>query len=199
MTENKDDFGGELDIPEKYKKFFQKFEEINSLEIEQWKVAHILGYFIGKFKIAYGTDYKWKYNSPSPAKCFEVFQVKKMSQLLSSKPKILKEYIDWVFVEKVEKDKKKFRSISFLTGEDILKEYKELILSDRPIDRTMKLPENIIQFLAPFNSKIGTIITYGDLAFYNKALLSEKWWQEQTQEMHKVYPEFDFSILEKIK
>lgn len=199
MTENKDDFGGELEIPDRYQKFFQKFEEIKTLDIEQWKTAHILGYFVGKFKVAYGTDYKFKYNSPSPSKCFEVFQIKKMSQLLSSKPKILKEYIDWIFSEKVEKGKKKFRSISFLTGEDILKEYKELILNDKPIDRTTLLPSNIITLLSPLNSNIGIIATYGDFAFYNKALGKEEWWQEKMKEAHKLYPEFDFTTLERIK
>jgi hypothetical protein len=170
MTENKDDFGGELtDIPEKYQKFFNKFAEVDGIAVEQWKVAHILGYFTREFKVAFQTDYKFKFNSPSPSKCFEVFQVKKLSQLLSSNPKILKEYIDWVFSEKVEKNKKKFRSISFLTGEDNLTEYKMLMLSPK-LDRSTLLPEIVLAELKVSNiERVTEIKTFGDAAFIYQA------------------------------
>lgn len=175
MTENKDDFGGELnEIPEKYQKFFNKFAEIDTLTVEQWKVAQTLGYFVRKFKAAFQTDYKFKYNSPSPTKCFEVFQVKKLSQLLSSNPKILKDYIDWIFVEKVEKHKKKFRSISFLTGEDNLIEYKQLVLSPI-IDRSTILPERVLaDFSGASCIELSTIKTFGDASFVYQAYKNNK-------------------------
>lgn len=163
--------GGELtDLPnEKYQKFFLKFNEIDSLEIAMWKPVHLIGYFCKKFKEAFNSDYKFKFNAPSPVKSFEVFQIKKLSQMLSSKPNILKEYIDWIFKEKVEKDGKKFRSISFITGEDIVKEYKmNVLMSEKPIDRSTLLPLNIINKLKE-ELKI-EVLTFGDLAFQWQAL-----------------------------
>ena len=59
MTKKDDETGGELTpIPnDKYKKFFAKFEEIETLDVSQWKVAHILGYFCKKYKETYGVHF----------------------------------------------------------------------------------------------------------------------------------------------
>jgi len=197
-----DQTGGELvDIPnDKYKKFFEKFNEINSVELTAWKPVHLIGFFCAKFKEAYGTDYKFKFNSPSPSKCFEVFQIKKLSQMLSSQPNILKEYIDWIFKEKVEKDGKKFRSISFITSEDIVKEYKmNVLMSDKPIDRSTKLSDEMVLL---FNEgdweESGLISTYGDLAFFIKAYENSPYFTTRIEYAKEKY-NFDFSILEKIK
>ncbi len=35
---------------EKYTKFFEKFKEISTLDVDNWKPAHILGYFCMKYK-----------------------------------------------------------------------------------------------------------------------------------------------------
>lgn len=160
MKEQEDLNGGELtDIPnDKYKKFFEKFSEIETLKMDQWKPTHILAYFTKKFLIAFNSNYAFKFNSPSPSKCFEIFQVKKLSQLLSSKPEILTKYIDWIFNEKVVKHKKKFRSISFLTNEENLTEYKMMILTNANITRTTLLP-----------IQLENIKTYGDAAFIYQA------------------------------
>jgi len=162
--------GGELsDIPnDKYKKFFIKFEEIKTLPVQNWKPVHLLGFFISKFQETFGAPYQFKFNSPSPSKCFEVFHIKKLGSVLSSKPNTLKEYINWIFEEKVGIDGKKFRSISFLTNEDIVKEYKLKMMSKSKIDRTTLLPNQIKECFAKFPD----INTYGDLAFYRQALLN---------------------------
>lgn len=67
-TKEKEITGGELsDIPnDQYRKFFEKFKEIETLDVEQWKPAHILAYFCKKYKETYEIDYKFKFNSPSP-------------------------------------------------------------------------------------------------------------------------------------
>jgi len=168
---NKESTGGELtDIPnEQYKKFFDKFLEINSVEINQWKPAHLLGYFCKKYKGQYKSNYQFKFNSPSPSKSFEVFQIKKLAMLLSSNPEILKDYIDWVYENKVAKAKRKLTSISFLTNEITLNEYKRYVLlsdkHDLNINRSTMLPEKYKVIFDQANIKINT---YGDLAFISQ-------------------------------
>lgn len=166
--DNKNLTGGELtDAPnDQYRKFFAKFSEINTLDVMEWKPVHILAYFIKKYKETYNTDYKFKFNSPAPGKCFEVFQVKKLSSMLTSKPNLLRDYIDWIYLNKVVKAKRKITSISFMTNEGIVNEYKFNVLlpqtKDLNIDRSTELPEKYLHILSSMGVSVKT---YGDLSF----------------------------------
>lgn len=171
MNKKKESTGGELtDLPnEQYKKFFDKFVEIEKLDAAQWKPVHILAYFCQKYKDTYSVDYKFKFNSPSPTKCFEVFQVKKLAMLLTSNPSLLKDYIDWVYLNKVVKAKRRLTSISFMTTEGLIQEYKMNVLlgdkKDTNIDRSTPLPD---KYQSVFQNVGTTIKTYGDLAFISQ-------------------------------
>lgn len=150
----------------KYEQFFAKFADLNTLDIKEYKPVHLIGYFCKKYKEQYNIDYKFKFNSPSPSKCFEVFQIKRAAMLLSSDPLILKEYIDWVFLTKVVAAKRRLTSISFMTAECVINEYKINVLlagdHNKNIDRTIPLPN---KYLQPFVDCQQSIRTYGDLAF----------------------------------
>lgn len=197
IEQNLEQTGGELtDIPnEKYQKFFEKMRE--TLEIKDWKPVHLIGYFSQKYADLYETPYKFKFNSPSPSKCFEVFQIKKLSSILSSQPIFLKEYIDWVFEEKIIKPKKRITSISFLTKEETVKEYKFNVLmtnkTSATISRAAALPLNYRLLLIDLPMLIDT---YGDLAFL--AQMPTK--TEQVAEAFNklVQAGFDLNILSKI-
>jgi hypothetical protein len=163
--------GGTLgDFPnKKYEQFFAKFKEIESLDIAQFKPVHLIGYFCKKYKTHFNIDYKFKFNSPAPSKCFEVFQIKKLGMLLSSDPKILKDYIDWVFSDKVVKAKRRITSISFMTAEGVANEYKMNILlagdRNQNIDRSTLLPNKYQQI---FTDRQVFANTYGDVAFLSQ-------------------------------
>lgn len=181
---------------EKYKKFFDKFTEIETLEVEQWKTAHLLGYFCKKYKETYNEDYSWKFNNPSPTKCFEVWQMNVLGAKLSANPKILKEYIDWGYKTLVPKAKRRFTSISFFTKDDTLIFYKMNILlagkKNLNVDRSTLLPEN---YKAVFQEAGIFAENYGDLAFLSQ--------MEQTPEMVLAFEKleqlgFDKDILGRI-
>lgn len=163
--------GGELtDAPNKsYEKFFAKFAEIDTLPISEWKPAHLIAYFVKKYQDEYDTKYKFKFNSSAPSKCFEVFQIKKLAQMLSADPEILKDYIDWVYDNRVKKAKRRLTSISFMTVEGIVQEYKFKVLldqgNDNKVDRTTPLPEKYKNVF--FQSGVN-VATYGDLAFLSQ-------------------------------
>ena len=171
-AEEKEINGGELtDLPnDQYKKFFDKFVEIEKLDVAEWKPVHILAYFCKKYQDQYQIKYQFKYNSPSPLKCFEVFQVKKLAMLLSSNPNILKEYIDWIYENKVVKAKRRLTSISFMTHDGVVGEYKTNVLlagkKNLSVDRSTSLPKNYQDIM---ESVAGIAIkTYGDLAFVSQ-------------------------------
>lgn len=166
--EEKESSGGELtDYPnDKYRQFFEKFAEIDTLEVTQWKPVHVLAYFCKKYEEQYQTKYVFKFNSPSPAKCFEVFQVKRLAMLLSSNPQILKTYIDWIYQTKVQQAKRKLTSISFMVHEETVKWYLQNILlagkKNLNVDRSTQLPLNYREVF----TGIGIAAqNYGDLAF----------------------------------
>lgn len=149
---------------EKYTKFFEKFKEISTLDVDNWKPAHILGYFCMKYKDKYNIEYSWKFNTPQPSKSFEVWQVNTLAIKLSSKPSIIKEYIDWVFDNKVKNLKRRFTSISFLTKEENLSAFKYNLLqsNSKTIKRTTILPTSYKNIFLNINKNIET---YGDLSF----------------------------------
>lgn len=168
MSKKVEEDGGELKtIPnEKYEKFFAKFAEIETLEVSQWKVAHLLGYFCKKYQETYKMDYPWKFNNPNPNKCFEVWQLNTLVAKLSANPKILKDYIDWAYLNLVPKAKRRLTSISFMTKDEVVNPYKVNVLlggkKNLNVDRSTPLPAEYHQALGQY---LSTITTYGALAF----------------------------------
>lgn len=167
----KESTGGELtDYPnEQYKKFFDKFAEIDKLDVKDWKPVHILAYFCKKYQEQYNVKYQFKFNNPAPMKCFEVFQTKKLASMLTANPALLKEYIDWVYETKVVKAKRRLTSISFMTVEGVVNEYKFNVLlagkKNLNVDRSTPLPE---KYQAAFTKAGVSLKTYGELAFLNQ-------------------------------
>lgn len=182
-----------------YQKLFDKFKEIETIKVEDWNTNHILGYFCNKYKQHYKTDYKFKFNTSAPSKCFEVFQVKRLANFISSDPKVLKNYIDWIFDFKIKQAKRKITSISFLTNEFSVNEFKVKLLSGKlpqinllKIDRTVELPKNVFDIL---NSKGFSAKTYGDFAFLKSAFgTNSQAFNSAIDEIVKAG--FDVSVLE---
>lgn len=190
--------GGELsNIPnDKYRKFFEKFSEIETLEVEQWKPVHLLAYFCKKYKETYNEEYTWKFNDPSPSKCFEVWQLSRISANISANPTLIKDYIDWAYQTLVPKATRRFTSISFITKDQTMIFYKMNILlkgkKNLNVSRTTLLPN---EYKAAF-ADVGIFAdSYGDLAFLSQ--------MEQTPEMISAFAKlqqlgFDKEILERI-
>lgn len=154
---------------DKYAKFFEKFKEIDTVPVERWNATHILAYFCKKYKEQYNIDYTFKFNSPSPVKCFEVFQVKRLALTLTANPVLLRDYIDWIYLNKVAKAKRRLTSISFMTNEGVVAEYKTGVLlagkKNLNVDRSTPLPA---KFKSVFQEAGTTLNTYGDLCFVSQ-------------------------------
>jgi hypothetical protein len=179
MTKDKiEDTGGELTaIPnEKYEKFFAKFAEVETLEVSQWKVAHLLGYFCKKYKDTYGVAYPWKFNNPNPNKCFEVWQMNTLVAKLSANPQILKDYIDWAYQKLVPQAKRRLTSISFMTKDEVVNPYKMNVLlggkKSLNTDRSTPLPQEYKDIIS-FGLGGKNVGTYGDLAFLHHMYSSD--------------------------
>jgi len=153
-----------------YKKFFAKFKEIETLPIKEWKPTHLIGYFCKKYFEYYKIPYQFKFNTPTTSKCFEVFQMKRLGSTLTTDPELLKVYIDYIFLTKVKNSKRKLTSISFLTTETDVVDYKmNILLADQKpvIDRNTILPD---KYKLIFKEEAGLdLSTYADLAFLSQS------------------------------
>ncbi len=200
--EKEKQLGGQLgDYPnDKYAKFFGKFDEIETLDVSGWKAVHILSYFCKKYKEHYNVNYTFKFNSPNPNNCFEVFQIKRIGLQLSAHPKIIRDYIDWVYETKVVQAKRRLTSISFLAHEGVIADYKKILMSGQPdadvvrstVDRSMALPQ---KYREVFKNAGINVANYGELAFLSQ--------MEQTAEITAAFEQaaaigFDKAVLDRV-
>lgn len=182
-----------MDAPNSnYEKFFKKFEDIETLNVKDWNKTLILAYFCKKYKEKYGHDYKFKFNTEQPSKCFEVFVINKLTINLSSDPEILKTYIDFIFDTKIKNAKRKITSINTLDDQNFLFSFKNKFLKGSVnivIDRTTKLQDSVIEKIKHVNENI---LTYGDLAFIMQA------GGDQASKIKDVLCDFNFKDLERV-
>jgi hypothetical protein len=153
-----------------YKKFFDRFPEIESVAVNDWEGVHVIAYFCKKYEDYYGLKYSFKFNSTAPTKSYEVFQIRKLASMLSASPNILKDYIDWFFTNKIISRKRRITSMAFMTDTITVNEYKFKKLGinkNISIDRSTTLPPNYIEVITGFGQNISN---YGELAFVKRCM-----------------------------
>lgn len=174
-----------------YAKWFAQFPEIETLPISEWKPTHIIAYWCKIYKNHYGVDFTFKFNHTAPSKSFEILQIKRISQQLSSDPVILKDYIDWFFKNIIVAKKKRITSIALIANANDVNKYKAILMNvGKSIDRATPLPANYLEIIKQYNAPINN---YGELAFVKNS--------EDYSEMINalVGIGFDIKILEKVK
>lgn len=179
-------------VSEHYRKFFDRFQEIDTLPIEQWKTIHVLAFVCKRYEQHYGLRYSFKFNNPAPSRSYEMWQIKRLANMLSSDPTILKRYIDWVFDVKIIERKRRVTSLAFIAHLDLVNQFKFEHLFDpqaKTIGRTDCLPPNIVAICQRSGVDIST---YAELAFVRK--MPER--QQLFIELQAI--DFDLSVLDRI-
>lgn len=153
-------------INEQYEDLFKRFDEISTLKVNEWKNYHLLGYFCKKYKEHYSLDYTFSFSS-TPMKSVEIYNINKLTMMLSKDPEIIKNYIDWIFEEKVEIRKRKITSLGFLSYLSNVNEFKfkKVFNKNYSLTRASELPKQVIDILNEYQLEAST---YGDLAFIYK-------------------------------
>lgn len=199
---SKDDSNPEINkSPSIYwEKFFNHFLEIETIPVKEWKVVHLLAYFSKRYYEHYKINYSFRFNSNSPSKSYEVWQVRKLGQVISTDPEVLKSYVDWFFETKIILKKKRITSLSFLSDIKIANEFKlKNLAMDRAqnIDRTTILPANLLDIAAKLKVECKT---YGDLAFLYKAVDVTQDCDNEAAFITQIKTSgFDLSVLDKVK
>jgi hypothetical protein len=147
-----------------WQKFFSAFDEIDVIPIENWKPVHLISYWCRLYEKQYGVKYTFKFKS-IPSKSYECYRTRELAQNISSNPVILKDYIDWFFVEKIIEKKRRITSMAFLTDTNVVNEYKfkKLLMGQSAaIDRATIIPPNYIITIKKYGFNF---TTYGELSF----------------------------------
>ena len=180
--------------------FFKKFDEIGKVPIPKWKPIHHLSYFTQRYEDVYGKRFSFALDG-QPSRCKEIFMIKKIMAILgTSNQKTVKDYIDWVFDNKVISVNRKVRSIGFFANASFCNEFHLSMIEKNKIKRGTPLPTNYQIVVDILNLPINT---YGDLAFAKRALdeapdsESRNIYRYLFKELYRVG--FEYSMLEEIK
>lgn len=150
-----------------WQKFLAKFEEINNLPVEQWKEAHLLGYFCKRYETLYEQKYALSFKG-APSRCTEIYMIKRtMAMLDTTDPEVVKHYIDWIFDQKIIPNKMRIRTIGFLTTPGFGNVYNQYRSKKEKITKSTELPQQYKAIVDELNVDAST---YGDLAFIRMAL-----------------------------
>ena len=98
-----------------WRKFFNRFNEIDQVLPSEWKPLHLLAYTCRRFKDTYGREYSVSIKN-APSKCPDIQIIKRIIAMLgTTNTRIVKDYIDWVYDYKINKpsSKVRIRSITF--------------------------------------------------------------------------------------
>jgi hypothetical protein len=149
-----------------WKNFFNKFNDIETLKISQWKPVHLLAYFDKRYREHYNKNFAYTFRG-APSKCTEMVLIKKMCAMLATtNMRIVKEYIDWVFDNKIIPKNMKIRSLAFFGAHGLGNEFFMQKAEKEKIERNTLLPEDY----KTIAEQVGIPAdTFGDLAFIKMA------------------------------
>lgn len=145
-----------------YNKFYDKIKLTDNIKINDWNLYNVLGYFCKKYYNSYNAVYNFRCNTSSPTKSTDYHIMNVLCSKITKDPVLLKQYIDWLFDEKLIPNKKRITSITILNCENYIEEFKNKFLFNeiKKIKRSDILPSKYLELLSEYEVK-----TYGDLAF----------------------------------
>lgn len=151
-----------------WQKFFNRFDEIETLKNCKWTEIHQLAYICKRYKEYYKNNFVFSLNTKAPSKCTEIVLVKKMCAMLgTSNPTTIREYIDWVFDKKIIPNKMKIRTLAFFMSTGLGNEFLLYRQEKNKIDRSTELPTDYKTIVDELELPI---TTYGELAFAKSAV-----------------------------
>lgn len=150
-----------------WQKFLAKFNDIDTLPVTEWKEPHLLGHFCRRYEKCYDKKFALSFRG-APSKCNEIYMIKKtMAMLDTIDMEKIRDYIDWVFDQKIIPSGLKIRSIGFLTTPGFGNEFNQYRAKREKIVKSTQLPSKYQKVADTLDLPVST---YGDLAFIKMAL-----------------------------
>jgi hypothetical protein len=138
---------------------------------EKWlsKKDHLvclLGYFANLYHVNYGTTLVLSLNDRGLFMGPEAHQIRKLLKNCAGDAQVAKQYLDWVFLTKVQKRKKRITSLGFLNTQAILNEFFLARKKSALRTRSTPLPAGMINWIrakAPGVLEQTALNDFGDL------------------------------------
>jgi hypothetical protein len=198
----------QLEFDEKYlallskpwQKFFKKFTEIDEVPNSEWKPVHQVAHFSRRYKDHYGKRFAFSVRG-APSRCPEIYMIKRISAMLGTTNQMtIRNYVDWVFDNKIIKNDKKIRALGFLANPQYGNEFHLAMSAAKKIDRTTELPDTYKTIAEQLDVPVNT---FGDLAFAKGALDNDPT-NESVEVYHQLFRElyrvgFEFSMIKDLK
>lgn len=150
-----------------WQKFFQKFDELDEMKVSKWKDVHVLAYICKRYEKQYGHKFAVTIKG-APTKSPDMYMVKKIRAMLgTTNMQTVKDYIDWVFENKIIAKRTRFKKIGFFVTSAFINDFNFIKKKKAEITRSTEVP-GVYKHIA---SELGIdISTYGDLAFIQIAI-----------------------------
>ena len=188
----------ENELPKVWQNFMNKFFEIETLKISQWKEVHFLAYICKRFEQCFGRKFPLDMRY-APSKSPNIYFIKKMFAMLNTTDtRIIKEYIDWVWDEKIIPKKIKIRTLAFFLAPTVCNEFLYKRNEKLKPTRSTEIPPEYKSIAETLGVNVST---YGDLAFIKTAINQDN--NNSYKEYKKLFMHlkslgFEESILEQI-
>jgi len=145
-----------------WRKFFNKFNEIETLKPLEWKEVHLLAYICKRYEALFKNKFSVAIKG-APGKSPDIYIVKRIiASLNTTNTRTIKEYIDWVYDNKIIPKRVHFRKVGFFLTEGFANEFLHNRMKKKTITRSTPLPESYKDIAKDLGIEVNT---YGDLAF----------------------------------
>lgn len=178
--------------------FFKKFGQIDELPPSEWKQVHQLAHFSNRYRDHYSKRFSFTLKG-RPSACTEIHHINRMVGVLGTSNQLtIKEYIDWVFDNKIIPSGRKIRSIGYLANAQFCNEFHLQHIESKRINRATSLPHDYQEIVDELGLPIRT---YGDLAFVKQAIDLNPTGKEAYEHMfNKLYSiGFEYEMVEGLK
>lgn len=150
-----------------WRRFEERLENFESIQISDWKEEEILGYLLKRFRDHYGINFSLSYTGP-PSKCPEMYCIRRtMKTIGTQKGWIMKDYIDWVFDTIIIPQRAKIESLGYFFTQKICNRFKASFQERQKVTRSTVLPPDYVSIAQESEMFLQT---YGDLAFAKMAI-----------------------------
>jgi len=130
----------------------------------------LLGFFAHLYQDYYGTAFTFSLNEKGLFRGPEMHQLRKLYGMLDGNVQLARDYISWIFEEKVKMRKKRITSLGFLATASVIQEFKLKRERMSVISRSTPLPEKMLRWVETFAPGVTSVVSLRDFGELNLLL-----------------------------
>lgn len=150
-----------------YKYFWQ---DDDKWESKKDHLTCLLGWFAHLYEEYYGTGFTFSLNEKGLFRGTEMHHIRKMYSMFGNNAMPARDYISWIFQNKVRLRKKRITSLGFLATPAVIQEFKLMRERQRVVSRSTPLPEKMSLWVEKFAPEVLDYVSLRDFGELNLML-----------------------------